>query len=63
MEEKRECGDSVRVAGFPEPRVLSSALDSGIRRNDGSGEFRARRGFSTVPECGIMRSRHSIIRR
>ena len=34
MEEKRKCGDSVRVAGFPEPRVLSSALDSDMRRND-----------------------------
>ena len=26
-----------------------SAMDSGFRRNDGSGQFRARRGFSTTP--------------
>ena len=44
MEENPLFGDPICAAGFADPRVLSSALDSGIRRNDG--------GVDGLDPCG-----------
>ena len=44
----------IRMANFPRPQVFASVLDSGIRRNDDGGHFRARRDFFNSPDKGAL---------